>query len=107
MTNQEAADIVRTFRDVMDTPITEYREELIGALNMAIEALENPQVLYLCSREKEGCEKTSCVKMCNHTSDVRYAMNFHSIETKAGDVIYIESNNNAPTIKINMKGDQT
>ena len=48
MTNHEAADIVRTFRDVMDTPITEYREELIGALNMAIEALENPR-----SREKE------------------------------------------------------
>ena len=40
MTNKEAADIVRTFQEAMDTPITEYRDVLLGALDMAIEALE-------------------------------------------------------------------
>ena len=40
MTNKEAAEIVRTFREVMDTPITEHRDILLGALDMAINALE-------------------------------------------------------------------
>ena len=41
MTNQEAIEIVKTFREAMDSPITEYRDILLGALDMAIEALEN------------------------------------------------------------------
>lgn len=41
MTRQEAAEIVRTFREVMDTPVTEHREILLGALDMAIECLES------------------------------------------------------------------
>lgn len=40
MTRHEAAEIVRTFREVVDTPLTEHREILLGALDMAIEALE-------------------------------------------------------------------
>ena len=40
MTRQEAAEIVRTFREVMDTPVTEHREILLGALDMAIVELE-------------------------------------------------------------------
>ena len=40
MTNQEAIEIVKTFRQAMDSPITEYRDILLGALDMAIEALE-------------------------------------------------------------------
>ena len=40
MTNKEAAEIVKTFREVMDTPITEHRDILLGALDMAINALE-------------------------------------------------------------------
>lgn len=40
MTNKEAIEIVKTFRQAMDTPITEHREILLGALDMAIEALE-------------------------------------------------------------------
>ena len=40
MTNKEAIEIVKTFRQAMDTPITEYRDILLGALDMAIKALE-------------------------------------------------------------------
>lgn len=40
MTNKEAIEIVKTFRQAMDTPITNYREILLGALDMAIKALE-------------------------------------------------------------------
>ena len=40
MTNQEAAEIIKVFRAAMDTPITQYREILLGALDRAIEVLE-------------------------------------------------------------------
>lgn len=40
MTNEDAIEIVKTFRQAMDTPITEYREILLGALDMAIDALK-------------------------------------------------------------------
>ena len=41
MTNEEAIEILKTFREVMDDPITNYREVLLGSLDMAIEALKN------------------------------------------------------------------
>lgn len=40
MTNKEAIEILRTFREAMDTPITNYRDILLGSLDMAIESLE-------------------------------------------------------------------
>ena len=39
MTNQEAKEIVQTFREAMDHPETQYKDILLGALDMAIEAL--------------------------------------------------------------------
>jgi len=41
ISNEVAIDIVRTFREAMDTPITEHREILLGSLDMAIEALKH------------------------------------------------------------------
>ena len=39
MTSKEAIEIVKTFRNAMDNPMTEYRDILLGALDMAIIAL--------------------------------------------------------------------
>ena len=74
MTRQEAAEIVRTFREAMDTPITEHREILLGALDMAIEELEKDpkSVIYLCKYHKEGHE-------CKHTSRIEDALNFKEV----------------------------
>lgn len=74
MTRQQAAEIVRTFREVMDTPVTEHREILLGALDMAIEELEkNPKsVIYLCKYHKEGHE-------CKHTTRIEDALNFEEV----------------------------
>ena len=74
MTRQEAAEIVRTFREVMDTPVTEHREILLGALDMAIVELEKDpkSVIYLCKYHKEGHE-------CKHTSRIEDALNFEEV----------------------------
>lgn len=74
ITRQEAAEIVRTFREVMDTPVTEHREILLGALDMAIEELEKDpkSVVYLCKYHKEGHE-------CKHTSRIEDALNFEEV----------------------------
>ena len=38
--NVVAIEILKTFRDAMDTPITEYRDVLLGSLDRAIKALD-------------------------------------------------------------------
>ena len=74
MTRQEAAEIVRTFREVMDTPVTEHREILLGALDMAIEELEKerPSVIYLCKYHRGDHE-------CKHTTRIEDALNFEKV----------------------------
>ena len=47
--NEIAIEILKTFRQAMDTPITNYRGLLLGSLDKAIKALENerPQALWI------------------------------------------------------------
>ena len=39
--NEVAIEMLKTFREAMDTPITNYRDILLGSLDMAIKALED------------------------------------------------------------------
>lgn len=38
--NEVAIEILKTFREAMDTPFTEYRDILLGSLDRAIMALD-------------------------------------------------------------------
>lgn len=46
MNNQEAKEIVQTFREAMDHPETQYKDVLLGALDMAIEALDRDPIKF-------------------------------------------------------------
>lgn len=41
MTNEDAIEIIETFRLIFDSPEVENKEVLLGAINKAIEALKN------------------------------------------------------------------
>ena len=64
MTNQEAKEIVQTFREAMDHPETQYKDILLGALDMAIEALDRPEDRWIPVNErlpnKEGYYLVDC-----------------------------------------------
>jgi len=98
MTRQEAAEIVRTFRNVMDTPITEHREILLGALDMAIEELEKDptSVIYLCKYHRGDY-------MCKHTTRIEDALNFEKLQD--GKYAEIERNDKV-VAQINFDGEK-
>lgn len=52
------------------------------------------KVFYLCDGEVEKCNKRICYKnngVCNHTSDIRHAKNFHKIN--ASHPVFYENEN--------------
>ena len=64
MTKEEALGILDTIPTI---------GEQVDALEMAIEALEKPRVVFLCDGRKCGNE---CSEMCFRTTDVSQAKNF-------------------------------
>lgn len=70
ITNEVAIDILKTFRQVMDTPITEHRDLLLGSIDMGIKALEEqrPEAEWIDTGEKweEWAEWYKCSN-CGHT----------------------------------------
>lgn len=44
MTNEDAIEIIETFRLIFDSPEVENKEVLLGAIDKAIEALKNESV---------------------------------------------------------------
>lgn len=60
--NEVAIEILKTFREAMDTPITNYRDILLGSLDMAIKALENdrPQGEWISEDLAEFPRKYTC-----------------------------------------------
>ena len=52
------------------------------------------EVIYLCDKKKECNKSFGCGEFCNHTTDIRHAVNFINL----GDGIYFEERPETPTI---------
>ena len=74
----------------IECPVTE-RTKLLGkqleAIDMAIEALAKPRVVFLCDGRKCGNE---CSEMCFRTTDVSHAKNF----VRLGDAYFEKDEKN-------------